>query len=256
MSYSNSALPTTRGVNGKSIAIAIVDTSQHILANNALLHSIKAFDFKQILIFSDIQQPWANNKIIQIPTIRRIEDYNKIIATELPKHLTSDYCLVIQYDGFILNSDEFSPHFFQYDYIGAPWPHFDTMSVGNGGFSWRSRKLIEAVAELDYSDLSIAEDIFICRNQRIHLERNKSVEFAPKDIAAHFSVESVPVRFPTFGFHGVFHLPAVYRNSIDFLIENIDLQTAKRWRNLLLPAIERISTVAAASFNEKLLSAQ
>lgn len=256
MRSSNSIASKPLETREKSISIVIVDTTQHILANNALLHSIREFEFDQVLIFSDTQPPWGNHEIIHIPPIKRIEDYNKIITRDLQKYISTDFCLVIQYDGFIINSNQFSPHFLEYDYIGAPWPHFDTMNVGNGGFSWRSRKLIEAVATLNYSDPSVAEDIFICRDQRINLEKNNSIKFAPKEIATHFSVESVPARFPTFGFHGVFHLPAIYRNNIDFFIENIDIRTAEKWRNLLFPAVERISATAAARLQERLSSAQ
>ena len=236
----------------KSIAIAIVDTSQHVLAFNALQHSINVFDFQQILIFSDDPNLWGGLPVVKIPKINAINDYNHVITQVLPRHLSSDFCLVIQYDGFIINAAQFSPHFFFYDYIGAPWPHFEIMNVGNGGFSWRSKKLMDAVSTLPYIDQSVAEDIFICRQQRPVLERSFGLSFAPPEIAAHFSTESIPVSFPTFGFHGVFHLPQIYRESIDFLIDHIDPSAAGKWLHLLLPEVEKVSNVAAYRLLERL----
>jgi len=238
----------------KSIALVIIDTSQQVLANNALSHSLKMLDFQQILIYSDDQKHWPFNQIIEIQPLENLTEYNKIIIRDIAFKIHTDYCLVIQYDGFIINKEQFSPHFYHYDYIGAPWPHFATLNVGNGGFSWRSRKLIEVVASLPNDDFSVAEDIFICRQQRPLLEQSHGIVFAPPAIASHFSIEAIPVPFPTFGFHGIFHLPQIYRNSIDFLLENLSHSSACKWQHMLLPAFEKISPAAANRFKERLSS--
>ena len=243
---------TRTKVEAKSVAIIIIDTAQHVLARNALMHSLKSFEFQQVLIFSDDQNQWQDFSIIPIPSIRSVEEYNRIVTSELPKHIKTDFGLIVQYDGFVLNPAQFSPHFYFYDYIGAPWHHFTSMNVGNGGFSWRSRKLIEAVADIPYPELSIAEDIFICREQRPLLEKAHGIVFAPPAIAAHFSVESTLVPFPTFGFHGIFHLPDVYRHSIDFLVENLNPLIANRWQHLLIPSLERVSAMAASRLKERI----
>jgi len=237
-----------------SVAIAIIDTSQHILAYNALANSLAAFDFQQVLVFSDEKKYWGSHPVIEITKIKSLEEYNGLVNFKIPQHLCCDFCLIIQYDGFIINGDQFSPHFYFYDYIGAPWPHFSTMNVGNGGFSWRSRKLMNAVATLPYEDLSIAEDIFICRDRRPLLENSHGVIFAPPAIASHFSTESIATPYPTFGFHGIFHLPQIYRETISFLVDNIDLSTARKWQHLLLPAVERVSTSAAKNLLERMMS--
>ena len=238
-----------------TVAFVIVDTLQHTLAHNALLHSLRAFEPHQVLIFSDRQAPWGDLPIIPTPALAGTDDYNRLIVGALPEHLRSDFCIVLQYDGFVINPAEFSPHFFHYDYIGAPWPHFASMKVGNGGFSWRSRKLVEAAAALPYEDLSFAEDLFICRQERPRLEQDHGIRFAPPELAAHFSVESVGVPFPTFGFHGIFHLPNVYRESIDFLVDQLNPGVARKWQHLLLPAIEQISLAAAARMRQRIAHA-
>lgn len=235
-----------------SIAFVIADTLNHTLARNALTHSIQAFDPNQVLIFSDNQAAWGNFPIVQTPTLNSVDDYNRLIIHKLPEYLNSDFCIIIQYDGFVINPQEFSPHFFHYDYIGAPWPHFDSMRVGNGGFSWRSKKLIEATASLNYAPPLIAEDLFICRQERPRLEHDHGIRFAPPELAGHFSCESIEVPFPTFGFHGIFHLPNVYRESIEFLIDNLDINTARKWQHLLIPAIEKISSNASLLMKQRI----
>jgi hypothetical protein len=226
-------------IRTKSIAIAIVDTENHVLASQALVHSCNLFPPDQIIIFSDDESKWNGLEVHKIPKIEKIDDYNRIITKELAIKLRCDFVLVIQYDGFIINPSEFSNIFLHYDYIGAPWPHFKEFNVGNGGFSLRSRKLVELVAKLPYPDLSYPEDLYICRTLRSELEMS-GARFAPSELAKHFSVENPAVPWDTFGFHGVFHLPQVYRSSMRFLMENISRRLLIQRESLFKSAVASI----------------
>lgn len=242
--------PTTPAAAGPRLAIAIVDTDHHVLARQALLHSLKAMAFHQVLVYSDRPELWAGLPVRTIPTLRSITEYNLLITQRLAQDLEADFVLVIQYDGFILNADQFSPHFLHYDYIGAPWPNFDHHEVGNGGFSWRSRKLVQAVAALDYADPAEAEDLFICRRMRPALEA-QGCRFAPKAIASHFSVEFPAVPYPTFGFHGIFHLPSVYREMPDFLVDNLSDRIVKTRADYLLPGLTQLAPASAERLRQR-----
>ncbi len=233
-------------------ALVIADTEQPVLARNAVLASMRGLHFDQLLVYSDRPDLWPGLPVVTVPTMRGIGDYNRLIVQRLAEDLRADHALVVQYDGFVLNPGEFSPHFRHYDYIGAPWPHLPDTPVGNGGFSWRSRRLVEAAARQPYDGEGLAEDLFICRQLRGLLEQTHGLRFAPAAIAAHFSVESVPPPFPTFGFHGVFHLPAVYREQIDFLLQHLSPRTMARWQPMLRPAFARISADAVARFDARL----
>ena len=232
-------------------AIAIADTDHHVLALQALRHSLAAFPVQQVMVFSDRPEAWPGFDVVRVPTLRRIEDYNRLITRQLAEELRCDRVLVIQYDGFVLNPAEYSPLFRHYDYLGAPWPQFAECGVGNGGFSLRSRRLVDAVARLDYADLSEAEDLFICRRSRPALEA-AGLRFAPRSVAAHFSVEFPMVPWPTFGFHGIFHLPGVYRERLDFLIEHLSDRVLRGRADFLLPAITRLSADAGAQVRRRL----
>ena len=105
--------------------------------------------------------------------------------------------------------------FLNYDYIGAPWPKewekiMDRPSrVGNGGFSLRSKKIMETVSKLEYnpqynSTADRTEDNFICL-QNFHLLQTMGIKFAPVELASKFSFENPTEENSidnTFGFHG------------------------------------------------------
>ena len=64
---------------------------------------------------------------------------------ELHDHISTAHALCIQWDGYVLNAQAWDASFLDYDYIGSVWPQFgDGHRVGNGGFSLRSKRLLEA----------------------------------------------------------------------------------------------------------------
>jgi hypothetical protein len=147
------------------------------------------------------------------------EQYNKFIVFELYKHIDTDYALIIQDDGFVVNANEWKPEFLNYDYIGAPWPlPYDDFSyrdafnnlirVGNGGFSLRSKKILSLADKLklewkSYFGYYNEDGFFTCHNRHIY-EQNGCI-FAPLDVAKYFSHEiQIPETegITPFGFHG------------------------------------------------------
>lgn len=214
---------------GNGITLVIVSTETYQLGLQAVRNSVQAFDFDKILILSDQAEAWGEFPVTKIDRFASGRDYNKFIIAELYKYIETDYFLVIQYDGFVLRGDQFSPHFYHYDYIGAPWPFHANLTVGNGGFSWRSRRFAEAGAKIfaasgAAADDPIVEDSYLCRTNRILLEEKYGMHYASEGVAEHFSVESGTRHFPTFGFHGPWHLPKVYSDRLDWLLDNLPLR--------------------------------
>jgi hypothetical protein len=204
------------------VALALADTQSYVLANNAIQACISRFDFNRVYVFTDAPQFWPNFQTVSVPKMQGIEDYNRIVLDELPKWVEEDFCLICQFDGFILDASAFSQDFYNFDYIGAVWPDYPHDRVGNGGFSWRSKKLLQAVAELNHlRQPGEAEDLFICRRLRSELEAHYGCVFADEQAAQRFSYEIIPHTQSSFGFHGIFNLPLVYRNDLQFLVENL-----------------------------------
>ena len=193
------------------------------------------FSFKEIILFtSDVVTDeyikiLPDLKIKNIPIINNTNDYSRFVMSELVDHVSSDYCLIIQDDGFILNENNWNPAFLDHDYIGAPWPATLNLAntdksfeqdiamkqnrVGNGGFSIRSRKLMETSALIDTNNLNlptISEDLIIC-HFLYDWFINQGIKFAPLDLAVEFSFESKIEDYDndirkTLGFHGKHNL--------------------------------------------------
>lgn len=208
------------------ITLVVVSTDTYELGLQAVVNSVNSFTFDEVLIFSDLPEKWGDFSITRIDRFNSGRDYNVFILSELHKYIKTEFFLIVQYDGFVLRGDQFSPHFYHYDYIGAPWPFHDALTVGNGGFSWRSLRLAEAAAKLlethpPEPGEALLEDHYLCRRHRILLEEKFDIRFANQGVAEHFAVEHGARRFPTFGFHGVWHLPRIYSDRLDWLLDNL-----------------------------------
>jgi hypothetical protein len=219
----------------KNITMVIIDTENKVLANHALIHSYKVFPTERVLAITDSLDCFEGFEKILIDKITSIEDYNNVVINFLPNIIYTKFVLIIQFDGFIINSNLFTSVFMNYDYIGASWPHVTTYTVGNGGFSLRSLKILKATKELSYlRKNNMPEDEFICRYIKTILEYDYNINFAPVEIADLFSVEYKKIATPTFGFHGFHHLPKVYSKDVDFLLSNLSPRYFKgRFYNLL-----------------------
>lgn len=157
-------------------------------------------------------------RIVRIASLRGVAEYSRVVFESLLSHVATDHALIVQWDGFALNASAWDSTFLDYDYIGAPWPQFSgPVSVGNGGFSLRSRKLLRALRDPDMI-LHSPEDLCICHTNRQLLEDRYAIRFAPPEIAQRFSFERLARSGPTFGFHGLFNfpeaLPTTYREEI------------------------------------------
>jgi len=181
---------------------------ENIKSFKSLLYSSKDINFSKIKFISSIKPPENDN--IEFVKINRLSysDYSNFIIRDLNDHIDTEYVLIVQNDGFVLNSDLWDDVFLEYDYIGAPWrniSHYSGIRVGNGGFSLRSKKFLE-VCKNKCPSRGFNEDHIVCiENRNIFLE-NK-IKYAPVEVAMRFSLE-----FPidecefnlekTFGFHG------------------------------------------------------
>jgi hypothetical protein len=147
-------------------------------------------------------------EVVTTPRLGSAENYSRLLLTELARHVDTSHCLVVQWDGYVVNPERWNPAFLDYDYIGASWPQFtDGHDVGNGGFSLRSRRLLEACRS-DQFKPSHPEDVAIGRHNRGWLEA-QGLRFAPRAVADDFAAERRGSPEHTFGFHGVWHMPAL-----------------------------------------------
>lgn len=158
--------------------------------------------------------------------VNNYNDYNYYVIYKLGQHIETSHCLLVQPDGFVLFPEKWDDSWLEYDYIGAPWAYVEDSyidpfgnhhRVGNGGFSLRSKKLldvpnkVEVPWEVNNSDfywmppgvVNYHEDGNICVHNR-HIFVEQGCKFAPVEVAVRFSQEArVPEceGITPFGFH-------------------------------------------------------
>ncbi len=203
------------------VAVACTEVDKTILA---LKKSMRGILFANVLLITHEDRDLTDEKI-EVIKIEKLDysGYNHFIAYRLAAYIPTDFGLVIQHDGYVLRPNSWDQKFLEYDYIGAPWrsgvhftPDRKSVRVGNGGFSLRSKKLLNILNDknLVFSDRGsgfIHEDGIICVHYRRELE-DAGILFAPVSIASKFSREkwcSDSNLFP-FGFHNNRHYLGSY----------------------------------------------
>lgn len=175
-----------------------VNTAEAFVMMTKVCQKIKFADIK---LFSSKK---INNNVEQIKPLTSIKDYDNFIFKDLNKYIKTEFCMIVQIDGFPINYDAWNEDFLRYDYIGAPWLYENfppSEMVGNSGFSMRSKRLMDEIIKYDYSyEENGPEDVFICREKGDELRENK-IKFAPINLAQSFSVENMIYNMQ-FGFHG------------------------------------------------------
>lgn len=223
----------------KVTLVAIDNTSRVTGTIKAIYTCIEQAKFGSVKLITSkeiketYQSSLQNDGIIveeMVYPITHIDEYSKYVLYELHQHVDKEYCLLIQDHAFIINPSAWTDEFFDYDYIGAPWPYQENsyltpfgehIRVGNGGFSFRSKKLLEVPLKRNipfdctfgdfykhFNANNFAEDGNICVHNR-HMFIEEGCKFPPVEIAARFSYETpVPENFGIvpFGFH--FNLPS------------------------------------------------
>jgi hypothetical protein len=209
--------------------ICCLDTKNKIEALIALDKSIKDISFDKYYFFTDNidginiskfeNLAKVNLEIFYIPTITSKSDYSKFCLVDLNKYISTNFCLTIQHDGYIINPECWKDEFLGFDYIGAPWPSQWGYKnrVGNGGFCLKSKKFLNLCEEIfsqfdfrldisrDKYDISINEDFLSCNIYYEEFIAN-GIKYADAETASYFSIEHpVPeIKEKTFGFHDYF----------------------------------------------------
>ena len=197
-----------------SVTLVIADCVDINRAEKSLYHNLASVNFADVKLFTSL----ANNNpyAVKIKPLTNIVEYSNFILFNMSKYVSTEHILITQWDGFIWHPELWEDEFLNYDYIGAPWYGSQlpftwwnkNHDVGNGGFSIRSKKLMDTIriskcvdqcTSADNSFGIPGEDVMIGREYRESLEE-LGFTFAPRDVASRFSMESGPYR-KTFGVH-------------------------------------------------------
>ena len=198
------------------VTVVAVDGTMNPVATTAsLLDAASKMAFARALLLSPARPKDAPGlDWMEIPPLT-LKGYNQFCLAELHRFITTSHCLTVQSDSRIVNPGAWDDGWLAFDYIGAPWPPGHTGTtyrVGNSGFCLRSRRLLQATASLPNDSYvwrgqlkpSSRDDVITCVMFRERLE-GEGMRFAPVEVAARFSFESVTPESPTlsdqFGTH-------------------------------------------------------
>ncbi len=220
-----------------NVTLCAVSSSNVSATVRALEASLDQVEFADALLFTDADLAAlgisASPKIttVEIEAIRSSAQYSQFVLEKLVDHIRTDYCLIAQWDGHVIDGARWREEFLDFDYVGASWPQFDDkMQVGNGGFSLRSRQLMEACRDERFQPHN-PEDIAVCRTNRPYLE-GIGMRFAPVEVADRFAAERSGDPETSFGFHGAFLMPQVLGTDQFWAVyRKLDDRTSL-WRDL------------------------
>jgi hypothetical protein len=185
------------------VAMDGVDGKRLIKAVTSTLRDLK---FRRVLL-------WAPEPVEELKAVvdeyryfkSDYEGWNRFMVKELWKYIPNGFCLFIHHDGYVLNGKAWRDAFMNFDYIGAPWWYNDGINVGNGGFSFRSKKFLDVSNEFEW-DRYHPEDHRLIREHG-HIMQAKGIKFAPEIMASKFALEANRkwgrVWNGQFGFHNV-----------------------------------------------------
>ena len=188
----------------------------------------REFKFEKNILFTSAQSRTIDISdgisidFIQIPKLN-YREFNEFCLTELNPFVETSHILTVQTDGFVSNGKMWKDEYYEYDYIGQPWLNPDGKtftnfpwvnsyenSVGEGGFTLRSKKLLESILKIDRNTIKnsvhsgVNEDVFISSYAREFL-KSEGCKFATPEIGSEFCAGMRDFNFDklesSFGFH-------------------------------------------------------
>jgi hypothetical protein len=228
----------------KNITLVAIEFQWHDLTKYAIERSLEHIDPKEILVISD-KEIYPGAKHVIRPPVNGIAEYAGIMLKGVGEYVDTNHALYVQWDGIANDKTQWTDDFLNYDYIGAVWPwEPEGKNVGNGGFSLRSKRLLDACNDVEItltSQTSVAEDSIIGSHKRSYLENKYNIQFAPTALANRFSFE-LGKHVPSFGFHGLWNVFNLMSDAdMDYYIDKIDYTgwNIYKWNHTLAASIRR-----------------
>lgn len=189
------------------VTLCCVDTRLPDMALQAMKLSMSKVHFGHAILFTrpghGLAEVPDNITVVEVDHINTIEAYSHFLLKEMSPYIQTSHQLIIQWDGYVIDPAMWRDDYLTVDYIGAVWPQFhDAHRVGNGGFSLRSKKLLDALTSPDISPQH-PEDVCIARTYRSLLEQRWGIRFADEEMAHAFAFERERQTPSSFGFHGL-----------------------------------------------------
>lgn len=222
------------------VTIVAIEFKNYELTKRALDTTLRLMPkVKEVLVISD-QDFYAGSRYIHTPKIKNFREYNQLMLKGVAQHVTSGHALYVQYDSMVHQNNAWQDAFLDYDYIGAPWPNEpEGKNIGNGGFSLRSAKFLEACQDEEIQLLVkysyISEDKCLGNDFRPLLESRYNMQFAPTVVAQKFSYE-LGKYHGSMGIHGIWNILGFgRRETAEFYCERLEWDNwdEHKWNHII-----------------------
>jgi hypothetical protein len=193
-----------------SVTLICIDGLNANRAIKVLEHCKSLCDFGAVKLLTHI--PCEYEHKVKIMPLNSLVAYSIFMLTKLHNYIDTPNVLIVQRDGWILNPQSFNPEWLNLDFIGPIFVQYD--KVGSGGFSLRSRYLMQEIAKTvpewdgtqKHADeiqdtLGYYEDGVICLSERKNQFKIASLEQAAM-WAQGGNRNPVYYREYPFGYHG------------------------------------------------------
>jgi hypothetical protein len=193
------------------VTLLFVETRAHAVTKRVIDDCLTKVAFGDILIYTDKPDliPVSGARYEIVPDFPDKREAGRFYYSEAMTKVETDFALMLEWDAGICDPSKWKPEFFNFDYIGAPWPPYRNSPyfVGNGGFALMSKKLGHFICE-NAREHPVYDDMDVCRRAPRQLYDGAGFKWADPDLASCFAWELGPRNPDNFGFHGAFTWPA------------------------------------------------
>lgn len=126
-----------------SVTLLCVDCLNVDLAIKVIEHCRALCDFGDIKLLTSI--PTDYQFAVKINPLNSLIAYSVFMLKHAHEYINTTHLITIQRDGWILNPDSFDSSWLDLDFVGGIYMQYD--HVGSGGFSLRSKKIMEDVSK-------------------------------------------------------------------------------------------------------------
>lgn len=202
-----------------SVTLLCVETQMHEMARRAISDTVAKVKFAEVVIHTNKPDliPIGGARYVDLQHLPDKIQHGTYCYNDSPKSVTTPHMIFLEWDGAVRDVRAWEPSFLDYDYIGAPWPGKragqwtprEGCSVGNGGFTLWSKKLMDCLSA-NRATLRVATDTHISIEHRRALENLCGAKWASEPVGFQFSYEhgtNEERSRPSFGVHDVFNWP-------------------------------------------------
>lgn len=126
-----------------TVSLVLIDCLNVERSIKVIEHCKRLCDFGAVKFLTSLETDYIH--AVKIMPLKSLIGYSIFCLTRLHEYIDTPHVQIVQRDGFILNPQSFKQHWLSYDYIAPLFQQLDR--VGSGGFSLRSKRIMEEMAK-------------------------------------------------------------------------------------------------------------